>query len=190
VAEGRAEEHMARVVAQGDSARCGNDQAMEDLRRILETRAMLYRQADVVVDTAESPSRRAWPSCGDRSPPDPKRPHLSGANHERSPGNPAHSFLVTYDTHPGRYAHWKLSFDGHVATLSMDVDEDKGLKPGYKLKLNSYDLGGGHRARGRAEPALRFEHPEVKCVVESPAHASGMFCSGANIYMLGSSTHA
>ena len=96
--------------------------------------------------------------------------------------------LVTYDTHPGRYAHWKLSFDGHVATLSMDVDEDKGLKPGYKLKLNSYDLGVDIELAD-ALNRVRFEHPEVKCVVITSARER-MFCSGANIYMLGSSTHA
>jgi len=96
--------------------------------------------------------------------------------------------LVTYDTHPDRYAHWKLAFDGAVATLSMDVDEDKGLKPGYKLKLNSYDLGVDIELAD-ALNRIRFEHPEVKCVVITSARER-MFCSGANIYMLGSSTHA
>jgi benzoyl-CoA-dihydrodiol lyase len=95
---------------------------------------------------------------------------------------------VTYDTHPDRYAHWKLSFDGQVATLSMDVDEDKGLRPGYKLKLNSYDLGVDIELAD-ALNRVRFEHPEVKCVVITSARER-MFCSGANIYMLGSSTHA
>jgi benzoyl-CoA-dihydrodiol lyase len=96
--------------------------------------------------------------------------------------------LVTYDTHPERYAHWKLAFDGPVATLSMDVDEDKGLKPGYKLKLNSYDLGVDIELAD-ALNRVRFEHPEVKCLVITSARER-MFCSGANIYMLGSSTHA
>jgi benzoyl-CoA-dihydrodiol lyase len=96
--------------------------------------------------------------------------------------------LVTYDTHPDRYLHWKLSFDGHVATLSMDVDEDKGLRPGYKLKLNSYDLGVDIELAD-ALNRIRFEHAEVKCVVITSARER-MFCSGANIYMLGSSTHA
>jgi benzoyl-CoA-dihydrodiol lyase len=96
--------------------------------------------------------------------------------------------LIIYDTHPGRYAHWKLSFDGQVATLSMDVDEDKGLKPGYKLKLNSYDLGVDIELAD-ALNRVRFEHPEVKCLVITSARER-MFCSGANIYMLGSSTHA
>ena len=96
--------------------------------------------------------------------------------------------VVTYDTHPDRYVHWRLAFDGPVATLSMDVNEDKGIKPGYRLKLNSYDLGVDielHDALQR----IRFEHPEVKCVVLTSARER-MFCSGANIYMLGLSTHA
>ncbi len=95
--------------------------------------------------------------------------------------------LITYDTHPDRYAHWRLSFDGPVATLSMDVDEEKGLMPGYRLKLNSYDLGVDielHDALQR----IRFEHPEVQCVVLTSARER-MFCSGANIYMLGLSSH-
>src|SRR5947209_13848514 len=96
--------------------------------------------------------------------------------------------LVTYDTHPDRYLHWRLSVDGPVATLSMDVDEERGLVPGYKLKLNSYDLGVDielHDALNR----VRFEHPEVRCVVITSAKER-MFCSGANIYMLGQSSHA
>ncbi|HEX7951820.1 MAG TPA: enoyl-CoA hydratase-related protein, partial [Burkholderiales bacterium] len=95
---------------------------------------------------------------------------------------------VTYDTHPDRYRHWRLAFDGHVATLSMDVNEEQGIRPGYRLKLNSYDLGVDielHDALNR----IRFEHPETKCVVITSARER-MFCSGANIYMLGLSTHA
>src|SRR4249920_13291 len=95
---------------------------------------------------------------------------------------------VTYDTHPDRYQHWRLAFEGPVATLSMDVDEEKGIKPGYRLKLNSYDLGVDielHDALQR----IRFEHPEVKCMVLTSARER-MFCSGANIYMLGLSSHA
>jgi benzoyl-CoA-dihydrodiol lyase len=95
---------------------------------------------------------------------------------------------ITYDRHPDSYRHWKLSFDGLVATLSMDVDEDGGLKPGYKLKLNSYDLGVDMELYD-ALNRIRFEHPEVKCVVLTSARER-MFCSGANIYMLGLSTHA
>jgi benzoyl-CoA-dihydrodiol lyase len=96
--------------------------------------------------------------------------------------------LVTYDTHPDRYHHWRLSFDGPVATLAMDVNEDKALKPGYKLKLNSYDLGVDIELAD-ALNRIRFEHPEARCVVITSARER-MFCSGANIYMLGQSTHA
>ena len=101
---------------------------------------------------------------------------------------PTPRVVVTYDTHPDRYAHWRLSFDGAVATLSMDVNEDKGIKPGYKLKLNSYDLGVDIELYDALQ-RIRFEHPEVKCVVLTSARER-MFCSGANIYMLGLSTHA
>jgi benzoyl-CoA-dihydrodiol lyase len=96
--------------------------------------------------------------------------------------------MITFDTDPARYRHWKLGFDGRVATLSLDVAEDGGLKPGYKLKLNSYDLGVDielHDALQR----IRFEHPEVGAVIVTSAKER-MFCSGANIYMLGQSSHA
>ena len=96
--------------------------------------------------------------------------------------------MITFDTHPDRYNHWKLSFDGPVATLALDIDEDKGIAAGYKLKLNSYDLGVDielHDALNR----IRFEHPEAKTVVLTSGK-SRMFCSGANIYMLGLSSHA
>src|ERR1051326_6698004 len=96
--------------------------------------------------------------------------------------------LVTFDTHPGRYRHWVLKCEGVLATLSMNVDEAGGIRPGYKLKLNSYDLGVDielHDALQR----IRFEHPEIRCVVIDSAKAR-VFCSGANIYMLGTSSHA
>ncbi len=96
--------------------------------------------------------------------------------------------FVTYETHPDQYAHWRLSIDGQVATLSMDVNEEKGLQPGYKLKLNSYDLGVDIELND-ALNRIRFEHPHVKCVVFTSAKER-MFCSGANIYMLGLSSHA
>jgi len=89
---------------------------------------------------------------------------------------------------PFRYKHWRLSFDPPVATLTMDVAEDGGLRPGYKLKLNSYDLGVDielHDALQR----IRFEHPEIRSVVITSAK-NRVFCSGANIYMLGLSSHA
>jgi benzoyl-CoA-dihydrodiol lyase len=95
---------------------------------------------------------------------------------------------VDFATHPSRYRHWRLSFDGPVATLAMDVSEDAGIRPGYKLKLNSYDLGVDielHDALQR----IRFEHPEVRTVVLTGARER-VFCSGANIFMLGSSSHA
>jgi benzoyl-CoA-dihydrodiol lyase len=95
---------------------------------------------------------------------------------------------VDFQTDPSRYKHWRLSFDGPVATLTMDVAEDGGLRPGYKLKLNSYDLGVDielHDALQR----IRFEHPEVRSVVIASAK-NRIFCSGANIYMLGMSSHA
>jgi len=95
--------------------------------------------------------------------------------------------LVTYDTHPDRYVHWRMSFDDAVATLSMDVNEEKGIKPGYRLKLNSYDLGVDIELYDALQ-RIRFEHPEVKCVVLTSARER-MFCSGANIYMLGLSSH-
>jgi benzoyl-CoA-dihydrodiol lyase len=93
-----------------------------------------------------------------------------------------------YRTDPGKYKHWRLTFDGPVATLTMDVAEDGGIRPGYKLKLNSYDLGVDielHDALQR----IRFEHPEIRSVVITSAK-SRVFCSGANIYMLGLSSHA
>jgi len=95
---------------------------------------------------------------------------------------------VNYQTNPSLYKHWKLEFSGEIATLSADFDENGGLRPGYKLKLNSYDLGVDielHDAINR----IRFEHPEVKTVVITSAKEK-VFCSGANIFMLGVSSHA
>jgi len=96
--------------------------------------------------------------------------------------------FVSYQTEPGQYRHWALSFEGPVATLKADFAEDGGLRPGYKLKLNSYDLGVDielHDAINR----IRFEHPEVRSVVITSAKEK-VFCSGANIFMLGLSSHA
>jgi benzoyl-CoA-dihydrodiol lyase len=95
--------------------------------------------------------------------------------------------IVTYDRHPDSYAHWRVDYQGEVATLAMNVDEEKGLKPGYRLKLNSYDLGVDMELYD-ALNRVRFEHPEVKVVVITSARER-MFCSGANIYMLGLSSH-
>src|SRR6266478_9873178 len=95
---------------------------------------------------------------------------------------------VSFQTDPAHYKHWRLSFDDPVATLTMDVAEDGGIRPGYKLKLNSYDLGVDielHDALQR----IRFEHPEIHSVIITSAK-NRIFCSGANIYMLGLSSHA
>ena len=96
--------------------------------------------------------------------------------------------MITFDAVPEEYRHWWLSIEDRVATLAMDVDEDGGLKPGYKLKLNSYDLGVDIELYDALQ-RIRFEHPAVGCVVLTSAKER-MFCSGANIYMLGQSSHA
>jgi benzoyl-CoA-dihydrodiol lyase len=96
--------------------------------------------------------------------------------------------MITFDTHPDRYKHWRLSFEAPIAWLTLDVAEDGGLRPGYKLKLNSYDLGVDielHDALQR----IRFEHPEISSVVVTSGKER-MFCAGANIYMLSTSSHA
>ncbi len=95
---------------------------------------------------------------------------------------------VDYQTQPSQYRHWKLKFEGPVATLAADFDENAGLRPGYKLKLNSYDLGVDIELND-AINRIRFEHPEVRTVVVTSAK-DRVFCSGANIFMLGVSSHA
>lgn len=95
---------------------------------------------------------------------------------------------VDYQTDPSKYKHWRLSFDGPIATLTMDVAEDGGIRPGYKLKLNSYDLGVDIELHDAVQ-RIRFEHPEIRSVIISSAK-NRIFCSGANIYMLGLSSHA
>lgn len=95
---------------------------------------------------------------------------------------------VDYQTDPSRYRHWKLKFEGPVATLAADFDENGGLRPGYKLKLNSYDLGVDIELND-AINRIRFEHPEVRTVVLT-SMKDKVFCSGANIFMLGVSSHA
>ena len=95
---------------------------------------------------------------------------------------------VDYRTDPTQYRHWKLAVDGPVARLSLDIAEDGGIRPGYKLKLNSYDLGVDielHDALNR----VRFEHPGVRSVIVTSTK-DRIFCSGANIFMLGVSSHA
>jgi benzoyl-CoA-dihydrodiol lyase len=95
---------------------------------------------------------------------------------------------VDFRTDPSRYRHWKLAFDGPIATLALDVREDGGLRPGYELKLNSYDLGVDIELHD-AITRLRFEHPGVRAVVLTSAKER-VFCAGANIRMLGQSSHA
>ncbi|MGR9577672.1 2,3-epoxybenzoyl-CoA dihydrolase [Pandoraea sputorum] len=95
---------------------------------------------------------------------------------------------VDYRTDPTQYKHWKLTFDGAVATLAIDIAEDGGIREGYKLKLNSYDLGVDIELHDAVQ-RIRFEHPEVKTVVVTSAK-DRVFCSGANIFMLGLSSHA
>ncbi|MBM3536229.1 MAG: benzoyl-CoA-dihydrodiol lyase [Alphaproteobacteria bacterium] len=95
--------------------------------------------------------------------------------------------MVSFETEPSRYRHWRLSFDGPIATLAMAVDEDGGLREGYKLKLNSYDLGVDIELHDAVQ-RIRFEHPEVRTVVLTSARER-LFCAGANIYMLGTSGH-
>jgi benzoyl-CoA-dihydrodiol lyase len=94
---------------------------------------------------------------------------------------------VDFRTEPSRYRHWRLSFDGPVATLAMDVREDGGLRPGYELKLNSYDLGVDIELYDAIQ-RLRFEHPEVGAVVVTSGKER-IFCAGANIRMLGQAGH-
>ncbi|HWU25072.1 MAG TPA: 2,3-epoxybenzoyl-CoA dihydrolase, partial [Rhizomicrobium sp.] len=94
---------------------------------------------------------------------------------------------VTYERTRGGYHHWRLRVDGRIATVEMNVDPDGGIAPGYKLKLNSYDLGVDMELYDILQ-RLRFEHPEVGCVVLTSGQ-DRIFCSGANIYMLGQSSH-
>ncbi|HXX84296.1 MAG TPA: 2,3-epoxybenzoyl-CoA dihydrolase [Casimicrobiaceae bacterium] len=103
-------------------------------------------------------------------------------------GAPEQKPFFTYDAHPDRYAHWRLAFEGAVATLTLNVDEDRGLVPGYKLKLNSYDLGVDIELADALQ-RIRFEHPEVRSVIVTSGKER-VFCSGANIFMLGLSAHA
>src|SRR6187402_1534708 len=95
---------------------------------------------------------------------------------------------VSFDTSPEKYRHWKLTFDGAVATLSMDVQEDAGLSPDYRLKLNSYDLGVDIELADAVQ-RIRFEHPEVHAVVITSLKER-IFCAGANIFMLRGASHA
>ena len=95
--------------------------------------------------------------------------------------------MITFDTQPDAYQHWKLTFDGPIATLAMDVREDAGLSDDYKLKLNSYDLGVDIELADAVQ-RLRFEHPEVRAIIVASLKER-IFCAGANIMMLRGSSH-
>src|SRR5512145_2967638 len=122
---------------------------------------------------------RIWPPGG-RAP--------SGPFLDRTPIMPDTAAPVDFRTDPSRYRHWRLAVEGRIATLAMDVQEDGGLRPGYELKLNSYDLGVDVELYDAVQ-RLRFEHPEVGAVVLTSAKER-VFCAGANIRMLGQSSHA
>jgi benzoyl-CoA-dihydrodiol lyase len=96
--------------------------------------------------------------------------------------------VILFDRTPDSYRHWTLTVEGRVATLALNVNEDAGIVPGYKLKLNSYDLGVDIELHDAVQ-RIRFEHPQVACVVLTSGK-DRMFCAGANIYMLGTSSHA
>jgi benzoyl-CoA-dihydrodiol lyase len=104
------------------------------------------------------------------------------------PEQAADPVFVNYETNPAQYRHWRVSYDGVVATLSLDIQEDAGIRPGYKLKLNSYDLGVDIELSDALQ-RIRFEHPEVRSVVITSSKPR-VFCSGANIYMLRLASHA
>jgi benzoyl-CoA-dihydrodiol lyase len=112
----------------------------------------------------------------------PLQPVTSHATLDESPDR------VSFQTEPAAYRHWRLTFDGPVATLLMDTQEEGGIRPGYKLKLNSYDLGVDIELYDALQ-RIRFEHPEVRTVILTSAKER-IFCSGANIFMLGLSSHA
>ncbi len=95
---------------------------------------------------------------------------------------------VSFETDPSRYRHWRLAVEGRIATLTMDVNEEAGIRPGYRLKLNSYDLGVDIELYDALQ-RIRFEHPQVGAVILTSGKER-IFCSGANIFMLGSSSHA
>src|SRR5512143_1662280 len=95
--------------------------------------------------------------------------------------------IIDYRTEPSRYRHWRIEIDGNVASLIMDVDPAGGLRPDYELKLNSYDLGVDIELNDAVQ-RLRFEHPEVQAVIIKSGK-DNVFCAGANIRMLGKSSH-
>ncbi len=133
-----------------------------------------------------------------RSPERHRGPHALGELPDWSPARHSPAIMcgfpltdshapIRFETHPSRYRHWRLEPEGRLAFLTLAVDETGGLRPGYSLKLNSYDLGVDIELADAVE-RLRFEHPEVRCTVIRSA-MDRVFCSGANIYMLASSSH-
>ena len=135
----------------------------------------------------------AAPKAGPINNPDADVPHATGAVREivsirddAAANGPLAA--VDYRIEPSSYRHWSMQFDGPIATLSLDIDEDAGIRPGYKLKLNSYDLGVDIELND-AVNRIRFEHPEVRTVVMTSLK-DRIFCSGANIFMLGVSSHS
>ncbi len=101
---------------------------------------------------------------------------------------PTTPLSIDFETHPSRYKHVQVSVEGPIARVALNIQEEQGLREGYVLKLNSYDLGVDIELADAVQ-RLRFEHPEVACVIVTSA-LEGVFCSGANIFMLGSSSHA
>jgi benzoyl-CoA-dihydrodiol lyase len=112
----------------------------------------------------------------------------SGASGAGTAGTSEVPTEVSFDTCPEAYRHWRLSTDGELATLTLDVAEDGGIVPGYELKMNSYDLGVDIELHDAVQ-RIRFEHPEVKAVVVTSGKER-MFCAGANIKMLAASPHS
>ncbi len=133
-------------------------------------------------------SAESGPSPPDASPGDASPGDASRGDASLGDTSPGGSAGVSFQTEPSRYRHWRMSFDGPVATLIMDIEEDGGIRPGYKLKLNSYDLGVDIELYDALQ-RIRFEHPSVRTVVITSGKER-IFCSGANIFMLGSSSHA
>ncbi len=118
-----------------------------------------------------------------------ERPATGGAEATApAPDQPPAQTEVSFDTSPDQYKHWRLSVDGEVATLTLDVAEDGGIVPGYELKMNSYDLGVDIELHDAVQ-RVRFEHPEAKVLVVTSAKER-MFCAGANIRMLAASPHS
>ena len=173
------EEHMQRVLAQGD------------LRPMAGIRSRRWTTS--AGSSTNAASSTAAPIATSTRPASRVDRSRSGSCLEANTGIiiPTRCFgvrMITFDRDPATYQHWRLTFDGPVATLTLDVNEDGGIDEGYKLKLNSYDLGVDIELRD-ALHRIRFEHPEVGAVVIASGKER-MFCAGANIYMLGKATHA